>query len=295
MDNILAERFNLPETFSHEGWSIRYLLRTPDTASSTIVFVHGTAWSSAVFRPISDSLLSTGLYNILLYDLPGYGQSQIHAGQEEGDTSVKAQGEALAALLMYLKVDKPHVVAHDIAGMVSMRAHLLHGAEYASLCMLDTNCVLPWGDGLYKLVRDNPAVFESLPPGVFEGALRAVIESARVPGEGLGASWTDILAAPWLGGEEQQKSFVRQIRQADDRHTAELEEGNQYAKVRCDVKILWGEEDQWIPLEKMEKLRDMLGPRMKAFVKVPRAGHLVILDQPERVTLEICRWLEMGR
>ncbi|KAI0127439.1 Alpha/Beta hydrolase protein [Xylariales sp. AK1849] len=303
------DSFELPDTFSHNGWSIRYLARCKENVPKPwVVFVHGTPWCSDVFRPITEALYATDLFNIVLYDLAGYGQSQVFNSREihEPDMSVKAQGQALAALLHHLNLDgkdeerRPHIVAHDIAGVISLRTHLLHGCEYRSLCLLDTNCVLPWGDKLYNLVRSNPRVFEELPPNVFEGCLRAIIQSARVGGQGLGAEWVDILARPWLvcgvsASDLQynpQANFVRQIRQSDDEHTAELLDNDLYAQVRCDVKILWGERDEWIPYEKMQSLARMLGSRQKVFVTVPNAGHLLMLDQPERVTLEIGRWLE---
>ena len=110
-------------------------------------------------------------------------------------------------------------------------------------------------------------------------------------------------ARPWLASEKSkqnlqhnpQASFVRQIKQSNDQHTAELLDDDLYAKVRCDVKILWGENDEWIPYDKMQKLVGLLGDRQKAFGKIPNAGHLIMLDQPERVTLEIGRWLELQR
>lgn len=307
--------FDLPETFAHNGWSIRYLARRAkyeDSSTATapwVVFVHGTPWSSDVFRPLANALSAGGSFNVVLYDLPGYGQSQTFNNSEadsEPDTSVKTQSEALVALLRHLGLDgkggntKPHVVAHDIAGVISLRAHLLHGCEYRSLCLLDTNCVLPWGDKLYNSIRSNAPVFEDLPAGVFEGCLRAIIQSARVKGQGLGQEWEDVLAQPWLTGGsasdpslqyDPQKNFVRQIKQSDDSHTAELLDNGLYQKVRCDVKVLWGKKDAWIPYEKMQSIASLLGDRLKGLVTIPEAGHLVMLDQPERVTLEISRWL----
>lgn len=112
----------------------------------------------------------------------------------------------------------------------------------------------------------------------------------------------DILARPWLVDENSpsgglafanpQANFVRQIQQADDSHTAELLNMNLYTEVRCPVKILWGEKDEWIPFDKIEKLAGMLGDRLEELVRIPDAGHLVMLDQPAMVTLEIGQWLE---
>jgi len=124
--------FTLKSTFPYQGWKIKYTLLQSPTPSHqpSVVFVHGTPWSSLVFIPLAKALLARGR-TVLLYDLPGYGVSQEYSppSQEsattalfDGDTSVKFQGEALAALLTHLKLDDKHsvappaVIAHDIAG-----------------------------------------------------------------------------------------------------------------------------------------------------------------------------------
>jgi hypothetical protein len=77
---------NLPSTFHHAGWTIKYNLISPPTLQptdpspkslKTLVFIHGTPWSSLVFQPLVQSLLSSPsspfskTHRILLYDMPG--------------------------------------------------------------------------------------------------------------------------------------------------------------------------------------------------------------------------------
>jgi pimeloyl-ACP methyl ester carboxylesterase len=143
--------------------------------------------------------------------------------------------------------------------------------------------------------------------------LRAVIRSACYRGEVLGEAggkeeggWEDVLAQSWLPhpdsdnddstqSQDRQHSFVRQIAQANDADVAELLSlAGGYSKVRCDVTVLWGEEDQWIPRDKIETLIGMLGERCKRTVFVPRAGHLLMLDQPDVFEKEVLEWLELG-
>ena len=122
-----------------------------------MVFIHGTPWSSAVFRPVVEALLEKGSYQILVYDLPGYGQSQdfdpdsnTTTSEEDfpGDTSVKFQAKALTEPLKHVQLDGIEVhPSHDIAGTIVLRAHLLHGCEFDTIMLVDTNVVLPWGDG----------------------------------------------------------------------------------------------------------------------------------------------------
>lgn len=157
--------------------------------------------------------------------------------------------------------------------------------------LLDTNAVLPWGDGFYKLAREQHGVFTQLPGHVHEAVVRAVVRSASVRAGGLG-EWEEVLVAPWVGSQEAQESFVRQIAQADDGDVAEMFEGGLYESVRCQVIVLWGDGDSWIPREKMEKLCGLLGDKLeKPLVVVEGAGHLLMLDQPEKVEDEVRRWL----
>ena len=164
--------------------------------------------------------------------------------------------------------------------------------------LLDTNAVLPWGDGFYKLVRSEPHPFLKLPRTIFEAVVRAVIRSACYNPTVLHTGWEDILARPWIGRPSdgagavaRQRSFVRQIAQANDEDVAEMLAGDLYERVRCDVKIVWGEQDQWIPREKMEDLMRRLNGRVKECAFIPEAGHLIMLDQPGRFAIEVFDWL----
>lgn len=305
---------DLPSTYQFQGWNIRYSLAGSHSKTSasdhqqvkSVVFVHGTPWSSAVYRPTIEALLAKGSYQILVYDLPGYGQSQefdpgssttSRGGEFLGDTSVKFQAKALAGLLKHEQLDgrdghpTPAVIAHDIAGTIVLRAQLIDGCEFDSMMLVDANAVLPWGDGFYKLVRSEPQPFLKLPPSIFEAVVRAVTRSACYNPKVLQTGWEDVLARPWIREGEGQRSFVRQIAQANDADVAEMLTEDMYGRVRCDVKIVWGEQDQWIPREKIDDLIRRLDGRVKECAFIPKAGHLVMLDQPERFAIEVFDWL----
>ena len=304
---------DLPLSFKFQSWSIRYnVLQSDNTSSSPrqakcVVFVHGTPWSSIVFKPTIGALLARSPYKILVYDLPGYGQSQsFETGSKTetpengflGDTSVKFQALALSELLKHVQLDgkdgnpAPAVIAHDIAGTIVLRAHLLHDCEFDTMMLVDANCVLPWGDGFYKLARTESKTFLQLPPSIFEAVVRAVTQSAVHDPKVLLAGWEDALAKPWIEGDgEGQRRFVRQIAQANDGDVAEMLDADLYGRVRCDVKVVWGEQDQWIPREKVEDLIKRLGGKFKEKAFIPDAGHLVMLDQSARFAIEVYDWL----
>lgn len=96
----------------------------------------------------------------------------------------------------------------------------------------------------------------------------------------------DALVAPWLGAEGQS-AFYRQIAQADQRHTDQVEPD--YGDIDLPVLVLWGSEDRWIPLETGRRLAALIpGAELEV---VDAAGHLVHLDQPVALAASLQRWL----
>lgn len=130
------------------------------------------------------------------------------------------QGELFRDLLNHWDLDSPHVVAHDFGGAVSLRAHPLHGASYASLTLVDVVALRPWGSDYFRLVADHPKVFAAQTQAVHRGAVEAYVAGASH--RGLTAVQMDALAAPWLS-PEGQGAFYRQIAAADERSTDEIE------------------------------------------------------------------------
>jgi pimeloyl-ACP methyl ester carboxylesterase len=244
-----------------------------------VVFCHGTPWSAQLWAPLATALSSR--FTVHLWDMPGYGAS---SKQPDHRVSLDIQGEVLVDLITQWHLDHPHVVAHDYGGAVALRAHLLHHVPFASLALVDVVALAPWGSDFFRLVRDHAGTFEALPVHVHKGLLHAYIEGASH--RGLRTDDADMLTAPWLGSEGQA-AFYRQIAQADQRYTDEIEP--LYPRIDLPVMILWGEDDAWIPLDRAQRLAEIMpGARLRT---VPDAGHLIQLDAPTDVAVELTAWL----
>ncbi len=266
----------LPHVTSWRGREVRW-----DAFGSgpDVVFLHGTPWSSALWRPIADAL--SARYTVHLWDMPGYGQSSKHP---EHDVGLGTQGELFAALLREWGLERPHVVAHDIGGAVGLRARLLHGSTYASLCLVDVVALRPWGSPFFRLVREHADVFSQLPPAVHRGAVEAYVRGAA-HGD-LSPEQLALLVDPWTTAEGLS-AFYRQIAQADERFTAEVEP--LLGDLTEPVHVVWGAEDVWIPVDRAHRLQAAI-PGSTVSV-IPGAGHLVQLDAPEALTTEVATWL----
>ena len=267
----------LPHRFVHDGDAIAF-----DRLGhgSPLVFVHGTPFSSFVWRRIAP--LFAAEHEVVLLDLAGYGQSARHEGQ---DVSLGRQGAMFAAFLAAQGIARPDVVAHDFGGATSLRAHLLHDRDYRSLTLIDPVAIAPWGSPFVQHVRRNEAAFAGLPAYIHAAILPAYIQGAAH--RPLGAEAMAGYVAPWLGGDGQP-AFYRQIAQMDQRYTDEIEP--LLGRMRCPVQLLWGEEDAWIPLQRGHALATRLG--LDQPIIIPGAGHLVQEDAPEAIVAALLRFLK---
>jgi len=245
-----------------------------------LVLLHGTPWSSALWRPVAEALASR--FSVYLWDMPGYGSS---SKNEDDAVDLGVQSQLFAHLLTEWDLPRPHVVAHDYGGAVSLRTRLLHGARYASLCLVDVVALRPWGSPFFELVRQNADVFARLPSAVHRGAVEAYVRGASH--RGLGEDELAMLVTPWLDATGQA-AFYRQIAQADERLTAEFEP--ELGSIEEPTHIIWGTEDTWIPVDRAHRLHQLMPGSTLALIE--QAGHLIQLDAPVQLTAELVRWTE---
>ncbi|KAI1261505.1 Alpha/Beta hydrolase protein [Xylariaceae sp. FL1019] len=296
------DNVSLDQTFEFSNETHSYSIKwcsLGNPKSPPVVFVHGTPWSSRVWVPYALAL--SRQFHVYLFDNPGFGESPLE--QELPDRPFKAsskvaeldadlarQSEAYAALFQSWQADwgnqKAHVIAHDHGGLQSLRAYLLHGCDYASLCLIDVVAIGPFGQDLFEVVAENPRHFEQLPDMAFEGILESYIRGAAY--QELSKETMQMLKAPWLkkGGKQ---GFIRQLCQADSRSTDEVESRYKTVGPNLPVKIIWGSDDKWIAAESAWRLGDAL--RAKEVVTIEKAGHLIMYDQPAQLGVELGRWL----
>ncbi|MFY0405963.1 alpha/beta fold hydrolase [Solicola sp. PLA-1-18] len=266
----------LTQTFDWRGREVRW---DRLGAGPPVVMCHGTPWSSWLWPPYARALAAD--FTVHLWDMPGYGQSSMDPAH---DVDLGTQGECLTALLDHLGLERPHVVAHDVGGAVALRATLLHGAAYASLCLVDVVALRPWGSDYFRLVQDHADVLAAQPPAVHRGALEAYVAGASH--RGLRPDELAALVDPWTG-ERGQAAFYRQVAQADERFTDRVQD--RYGELDLPVHVVWGEEDAWIPLDRAFTLAETIPG--STLTTIPGAGHLVQLDAPVALAVDLQRWL----
>lgn len=263
--------WQVPERFDFNGNVIAWGVMGEGPPA---VAMHGSPFSSREWRRIVPWLARHR--RVFYYDMLGYGRS----AKSDGDVLHGTQNRLFAALVDHWGVERPDIVAHDFGGSAALRAHLLDGVDYRSLVLIDLVAISPQGSALVRAAKAHGDLFAGLPAYVHEAILRAYIGAAVK--RRLGAEEMRLYLDPWLG-DEGQKAFWRQIAQMDDKYSEEVEW--RYGEIRCPVTILWGAEDEFIPLKDGEELARRIPGA--SFTVIPDAMHLVQEDAPEAIVAAV--------
>lgn len=243
-----------------------------------LVLVHGTPWSSYNWRKIIPAL--SEWYTVYYYDLLGYGASE----KDVENVSLEIQNEILFKLIEHWQLEQPKIIGHDFGGATTLRTHLLNNQKFEKMMLIDPVAVSPWGSPFYKHVEKYEEAFIGLPKEIHESILNSYIGGAiysRLDEEALSA-----IKKPWLS-EQGKKAFYQQIVQSNQKYTDEIE--CKYSEIEIPTYILWGEKDEWIPIEQGTKLNDLI-PNSK-LIPISEAGHLVQEEQSPLLISYILKYM----
>jgi len=263
--------WELSESYIFEGREVRYG-RVGD--GPPMVLVHGTPWSSFNLRHLIRQLSEE--YTVYFFDLLGYGQSC----RTEGNVSLGVQNKVLNGLLDHWELDDPIIVGHDFGGATVLRTHLLNKRSFKKIILIDPVAVSPWGSAFFRHVNKHEAAFSGVPDYIHEAVVRSYVQTAAF--KQIDDETLEGIISPWTG-EQGKPAFYRQIAQADSKYTDEAQA--LYPTITTPTLILWGREDNWIPLERGEELHSMIpGSVLRV---IDDAGHLVIEEKPDELVKAI--------
>jgi haloalkane dehalogenase len=177
------------------------------------LFLHGFPLNSYQWRGALDRL--SPYRRCIAADFMGLGYTEAPA---DGDISLQAQADMLAALLDHLKIDQVDLVANDSGGLVAQLFIARHGARVRSL--LITNCDV---DENSPPEAFKPLIQLAKQPGVADKFIAPQLADknvARSP-KGLGVAYThpDALAdetidcyfAPLVSSDVRKAQFSRYL------------------------------------------------------------------------------------
>ena len=258
--------WTLPEHWDTGDGVIRWCASGDGPA---IVLLHGTPFSSYIWRDIAPVLARD--HRVYVWDMLGFGESDKHAQ----DLSLRRQTSIFVDLLQHWGIESPRVVAHDVGGVVALRATLLHDVPFQSLTLVDAASMSGWSAGsFFQSVHAHPDVFSELPDWASDALIDAKIRSGSYMGlrEEAHSTYVGQWATP-----EGRLAFYRQYAQGGEEHTAQLQD--LFMSLTVPLHVIWGAEDRWLGLDYAHRLAKALPAHTRLSV-IEGAGHMVPEDQP---------------
>lgn len=245
-----------------------------------VLFVHGITTYSFIWDGLLPYFRDYGVVNV---DLAGCGQADM---SPEVEYALPAHAERLAAMLDELRIERVHLVAHDVGGGVAQ----VFAVEYPER-LIDLTLINPVGYDYWPVqpisIMRAPILRQlalaALDLGIFTQLIkRGVHRKERVTDELMDRFW-----AP-LRTREGRKAFLRFAKSLDNRYLLEIVP--RLERLTVPTLIIRGDGDKYLSDSICVRLaRDL--PRSR-LVRFPDAGHFAQVDVPEDLSRTILTFFE---
>lgn len=189
-----------------------------------VVLLHGWGQNIAMMKPIGDALQKE--FNIVVIDLPGYGDSS----EPTFDWQVNDYVECVKEILDFEKIRKPIMVGHSFGGKVS----LLYASKY------EVEKLVLFASPFKKEVKEISL------------KIKILKQLKKVPV----INKFEEFAKKHIGSEDYRSAspMMRQILV----NTVNLDITEEVKKIKCPTLIVWGTLDQAVPVERAYELEQLI-------------------------------------
>lgn len=235
-------------------------------AGLPVVFLHGFGGSLDNWTNVQNTI---ALHRrTIAVDLPGHGKSVAHDAAEWS-----AMATALAAILADRGVGRAHLIGHSMGGAVAATLALIEPESVASLVL-----IAPAGIGP-KVNRDLLARFAEAET---EDEIAPLIRQFFGPSARLPRALPALIAE--MRGDPAHRAALLRILEATTAEGVQQTIGlDALAATAIPVRVLWGTEDQVMPISEADAL-----PAVFALHRFKGVGHMPHLEAP-RDTIRIVK------
>lgn len=211
-----------------------------------VVFSHGWPVSGATFRRLLPHLVDHLTCHLIDYVSAGSSRFTV-------DTAVSIQGhiDALRATVDHLDVDAISVVGHDSGGLIARHA-LVGDARLRSMALIDTEPAsgVSWRFRALLANRHVPGFDRALGWIAARPRLRRnkyILGDAFADRSHLDGEFDEFFLQPLHADRARQTTAIRLLKSFHYRYIDEL--GDLHAKINVPVRLVWGTEDPFFPIE----------------------------------------------
>ena len=245
-----------------------------------LVLLHGFTSSTYSWKDVFEPLSKN--FRVIAIDLKGFGFS----GKPDGDYTRRAQAMLVAHLLDYLKIEKAWLCGNSMGGEISLDFALQNPQRVAGLILIDSAGVEVNGGGSlapgYLLVPVVGRVLTALALTsdklVREGLEKSFYDDAKVTNERVAYYYRPLQTR---GGQ------LAALRARTQSELFPIEQ--ELSKINAPALIIWGAEDELIPLEAGRKMNLLI--KDSKLVIIEKCGHVPQEEMPERVLDEMTKFM----
>jgi pimeloyl-ACP methyl ester carboxylesterase len=250
----------------------------------TVVLLHGRGGAASTWF-VYLTALARG-HRVLAVDLPGFGMSSAPEGPlATAEDGVRFFTAPVEELLLTLAPGPVAVVGHSLGGLVAVELALRGRVPVSRLALVDAMGLGP------EMARKARLFFRAGPERLARSlgpwAWSRLMPPAPTPlGERMGALGYELLAVPG-GRDAAARAFNTLVPVAGPL----FHRGERLGEVKAPVLLVWGEQEDTLPLSLAEEAARRL-PQAR-LLRVD-AGHSPHQERPERVLPELKAFLEGG-
>lgn len=235
-----------------------------------ILFIHGITTYSFIWRNVIPQFLDN--YEVIVVDLAGCGDSSKNI---DDSYSIKNHAKMLLELIDELKLDKLHLVCHDVGGGIGQIMAVHRPDQILSLTLVNAVAYDFWP--VYPIISMRTPIIRqlamaSLDLGVFKFIVkRGVHKRENVNDELMNYFWKP------LKTREGRKAFLYFAHCLNNNDLLEIID--QIHNLKITVLIIRGESDVFLSRKISEKLHENITG--SKFVSINKGGHFIQEDEPE--------------
>ncbi len=240
----------------------------------TLVLVHGYLSSLFSFRDLIPFLEPH--FSLVLLDLPGFGKSE---KSKRFEHSLDNFAQTLLDLLTYFNLEKVTVVGHSMGGQIGLRAARMDPNRIEKVVGMSAA-------GYMGPVKRSLRMATKLP--FFPLILGVYFKRHDVK-----KTFRDVTYNPSIVTEEMMQGYLEPFKEKAFFHSltrlVQDREGDlttsELKEIEQPVMLLWGKEDQIVPLSIGKRLNeDLTHSSLKVY---DETGHLLPEERPKEVAEEI--------
>ncbi|NOY93440.1 MAG: alpha/beta hydrolase [Deltaproteobacteria bacterium] len=247
-----------------------------------VLLLHGVLTHSFIFEPIVPMLAAR--YRVLVPDLLGCGASE----KVEAELSISAHAARTLALMDALKLEKVHLVGHDVGGGIAQLMALNAEARFSSLSLINPVGYDYWPVPAIETLR-LPIIRQLVMASFDLGTLKALIRHGLAHPERLDAALFARFAEPFStqAGRQSFLAFLRALSASEL-----MKRASELTTLTLPTLVLHGAKDHYLSTEITRRLaEDIPEARLEQLEDV---GHFAMLDAPEAVAEALLTLLDQA-